>query len=139
MRTLMYLASVLEMTVVKRIFQNMFYRGENERFSTSRANQAERKHFALNCRERKLSRSKSPQTFFHFRKGLFIRLNRSQTRFVKISQRGFCRQFTTAYFLSNTAQNIFSQIVGVIFGLTESDTQHEFSLRCRFEPKCREF
>src|SRR3989344_1475603 len=108
MRTWMYLASVLKVSIVKRIFQNMFNRGEDKRFSASGANQADRKHFALNCRERKLSRSKSPQTLFHFRKGLFIWLNRSQTRFVKISQRGFCRQFTTAYFLPNTAQNVFS-------------------------------
>src|SRR3989338_8482949 len=126
MRTLVYLVSVLKVSVVKRVFQNMFYRGEDKRFPASRANQAERKHFALNTSERILSRSKSPQTFFHFRKGLFIWLNRSQTRFVEISQRGFCRQFTTAYFLSNTAQNIFSQIVGVIFCLSESDTQHKF-------------
>src|SRR3989338_9414057 len=104
----------------------MFYRGEDERLTTSHANQAERKHFALNCRERVLPRSKSPQTFFHFRKGLFIWLNRSQTRFVEISQGGFCRQFTTAYLLPNTAQNVFSQIVGVIFFFTESDTQHKF-------------
>src|SRR3989338_1977707 len=104
MRTLMHLASVLKVSVVKRIFQNMFNRGEDKRFTASGANQAERKHFALNCRERELSRSKSLQTLFHFAKGLFVRLNRSQPRLVEISERSFCREFTTAYLLPNTAQ-----------------------------------
>src|SRR3989338_1532954 len=108
MRTLMHLASVLKVSIVKRIFQNMFYRGEDKGFAASRANQAERKHFALNCRERKLSRSKSPQTFFHFVESFLVRFNCPQTRLVEIAERSFCRQFTTAYLLPNTAQNVFS-------------------------------
>ena len=40
----------------------MFYRGEDKRLAAPGANQDQRKHLALNCRERKLSRSKSPLT-----------------------------------------------------------------------------
>ncbi len=69
----------------------MFYRGEDKRLAASGANQAERKHFALNTCERVLSRSKSPQTLLYFAKGFSIWLNRSQMRFVEISERGFCR------------------------------------------------
>src|SRR3989338_10253112 len=77
MRTNMHLATILKVSVVKRIFQNMFNTGEVQRFACL-ANQAKRKHFALNCCKRKLSRSKSSQRFLYFGKGLFIGLNRSQ-------------------------------------------------------------
>src|SRR3989344_1478878 len=107
MRTWMYLASVLEVSVVKRIFQNMFNTGEVQGFALF-ANQAKRKHFALNCRECILPRSKSPQRFFYFAKSFSIWLNRAKSWLIEISQRGFCRQFTTAYLLANTAQNVFS-------------------------------
>src|SRR3989344_6329877 len=59
MRTNMHLATILKMSVVKRIFQNMFNTGEVQRFACL-ANQAKRKHFALNCCECVFAGSKSP-------------------------------------------------------------------------------
>ena len=64
MRTLMHLATIVKMSVVKRICQNMFYDGEVRGVCPSCANQAKRKHFALNCRERIFASSKSPKTSF---------------------------------------------------------------------------
>src|SRR3989338_4717946 len=114
MRTLMHLASVGKISIIKRIFQNMFYRGECERFTTSGANQAKRKHFALNCCKCVFAGSKSPQRFFYFAKSFSIWLNRAKSWLVEISERGFFRKFTTPNLLTNTTQNVFSQIVGVI-------------------------
>src|SRR3989344_9625064 len=107
MRTNMHLATILKMSVVKRIFQNMLNTGEVQGFAMF-ANQAKRKHFALNCRECVFAGSKSPQRFFYFTKGFSIRFNRAKSWLIEISERGFCREFTTAYLLANTAQNVFS-------------------------------
>src|SRR3989344_4266595 len=90
MRTHMHLATILKMSVVKRIGQNMFNTGEVQWFACL-ANQADRKHFALNTSERKLSRSKSLQTLLYFTKCLFVRFNRTKPRFVKITDWSFCR------------------------------------------------
>jgi len=58
MRTNMHLATILKMSVVKGISQNMFNTGEVQGFALF-ANQAKRKHFALNCRKRVFAGSKS--------------------------------------------------------------------------------
>jgi len=82
MRSGMHLAPILKMSVVERIGQNMMNGSKGEGLAGF-TNQADRKHFALNTSERKLSRSKSLQTFFYFRIGLFVRLNRAKSRLVK--------------------------------------------------------
>ncbi|MDD4467032.1 MAG: hypothetical protein WCR84_01110 [Candidatus Paceibacterota bacterium] len=126
------------MSVIKRVGQDFLNSRKMRQFSVF-ANQAKRKHFALNGGERVISGGKSPQNFFYFVKSFSVGFNSSQARFVEISERGFCRKFASPDFLSNTAQNVFSQIVGVIFCLSKGDAQHKFSLRCRFKPKCGEF
>jgi len=59
MRTLMHLATILKMSVVKRIGQNMMNRGKGEVLADF-ANKSKRKYFALNCRKRVFAGSKSP-------------------------------------------------------------------------------
>ena len=58
-RSGMHLAPIPKMSIVKRIIKNMRNRSEGEGLA-GLANQADRKHFALNTSEGKLSRSKSP-------------------------------------------------------------------------------
>ena len=62
MRTLMHLATILKMSVVKGVSQNMLNTGEVQRLA-GLANQAKRKHFALNCRERVFA-DNSPRRIF---------------------------------------------------------------------------
>src|SRR3989344_8360689 len=58
-RSGMHLASIPEMSVIEGIIKYVRNRSEGEGLA-GLANQADRKHFALNTSERKLSRSKSP-------------------------------------------------------------------------------
>src|SRR3989344_4787518 len=59
MRTWMHLATILKMSIVKRICVYVFNTGEVQRFACL-TNQAKRKHFALNTSERVFAGSKSP-------------------------------------------------------------------------------
>ena len=42
-----------------------------------------------------------------------------------------------SYFLAETSFDIFTEVVDIVFGLTESEVEHELSLRSVIEPKGR--
>src|SRR3989344_2131877 len=77
--------------------------------------------------------------FANFRCFLTININPACLGVIEIAHRSPARPRAISYFLPQTSLHILSQIIYKIFTLSESNVEHEQTLRCWFKPKGGKF
>ncbi|MDD5750933.1 MAG: hypothetical protein PHS73_00240 [Candidatus Peribacteraceae bacterium] len=123
--------------VVHMMLEHLLDIGHWQHLAFSRA-KSEASEFVTEREKRVCASGVQLERLAHDWRLLWIKIDVSFLSIVDVSQRSRPRPLASAYFLAHAALHVLGKVVHVIFGLTESDVEHEFPLRSRLKPEGRE-